>query len=163
MLRLTRHHFCVGSSAQPGVSHTCAPAPSPARPYRFAFVCWSLLVPCCCCCFSRAGRSASQHHFMGEPQSPCVKKCLCVEDHVVLQARAQFARALSLPSPRNGHALSAAPKQSLLAKPARDLHEIHPPPAPLRAYRLTSAGGRAAELVDGMLRAARLVLACFCT
>ena len=121
--------------------------------------CWSLVVVVD---VFQGRRSASQHHFMGEPQSPCVKKRLCVEDHVVLQARAQFARALSLPSPRNGHALSAAPKQSLLAKPARDLHEIHPPPAPVRAYRLTSAGGRAAELVDGMLRAARLVLACFC-
>lgn len=31
-------------------------------------------------------------------------------------------------------------------------HEIHPPQAPLRAYRFTSAGGRAAELVGGMPR-----------
>lgn len=30
--------------------------------------------------------------------------------------------------------------------------EIHPPAAPLRAYRFTSAGGRAAELVDGVPR-----------
>ena len=39
------------------------------------------------------------------------------------------------------------------AQAADDADDVpHPPAAPLRAYRFTSAGGRAAEVVDGVPR-----------
>ena len=54
-------------------------------------------------------------------------------------------------------ALARAAAAAELAGQARRGPAVHPPPAPLRAYRLISAGGRAAELLD----AADVVLVCF--